>query len=83
MTYGESCEWCVYRDKKNPDICKNYSLNEAARAKFELGKVDIWELAKSLNKDKKKDSIVKETERYKLLICLDCHEPSLFYDKTQ
>lgn len=30
---------------------------------------------------KQQDIIVKETKDYKLLVCPDCHKPSLLYDK--
>jgi len=56
MTY-ENCEWCVYRDKRNPDICKNCSHNiDSGKPKFELGKVDIFKLAEGLKKKRQEQN---------------------------
>ncbi|MFC1900361.1 hypothetical protein ACFLYN_02090 [Chloroflexota bacterium] len=87
MTYPEYCEGCVYRDKKNPDICKSCSRNETIQARFEFGKVDIFKLAEGLKKKHQEQSNKKpEPEKnnkeppIKLGICPHCGHPSLFYN---
>lgn len=83
MTYEKSCEWCVYRDKNNPDICKNCSLNKTAnettKPGFELGRVDIWQLAKGLH-DKGIQEIKDKIPR--LSGCPECKKQALFFNYT-
>jgi hypothetical protein len=49
------CEWCVYRDKRSLEICKNcpdYDPSETARPRWALEKADIFEVAdKSYHKE--------------------------------
>ena len=90
MTY-EDCEWCVYRDKRNPDICRNCSHNtDSARPTFELGKVDVFKLAEGLKKkrqeqDNKKPEPVPEEnaaeQPAKLGKCPYCGKISLFFNE--
>ena len=90
MTY-ENCEWCVYRDKRNPDICKNCSHNTgSAQPKFELGKVDIFKLAEGLKKkqteqnNKRPESVPEENKPEQpitLGTCPFCGKISLFYNE--
>jgi hypothetical protein len=84
----ENCEWCVYRDKKNPDICKNCSHNTyITKPKFELGKVDIFKLAEGLKKkqhNEKPDLKPEENDVeqvVKLGKCPYCGKISLFFNE--
>ncbi len=91
MTY-ENCEWCVYRDKRNPDICKNCSHNTGgAQPKFELGKVDIFKLAEGLKKkreeqnNKRPEPVPEENETRQpttLGTCPFCGKISLSYNEV-
>ena len=90
MTY-ENCEWCVYRDKRNPDICKNCSHNiDGGKSTFELGKVDIFKLAEGLKKkrqeqiNKKQEPVPEENsaeQSVKLGKCPYCGKISLFFNE--
>jgi len=88
MAY-ENCEWCVYRDKQNPDICKNCSHN-TAKPKFELGAVDIFKLAEGLKKKQQEQNKKKPEPKpeentamqpVKLGECPFCGKISLFYNE--
>lgn len=88
MTYQKSCEWCVYRDKRNPDICKNCSHNETTGARFGLGKVDIFKLAEGLKRKQQEQNNKKpepesniQAQPIKLGICPHCGQTSLFYNE--
>jgi hypothetical protein len=85
----ENCECCVYRDKKNPDICKNCSHN-TAKPKFELHPVDPFKLAEGL-KRKRQEQNNKQSEPkpentakqpVKLDTCPQCDKISLFYNEA-
>ncbi len=88
MTY-ENCEWCVYRDKKNPDICKNCSHN-TVKPSFELGTVDIFKLAEGLKKkreeqNRKAESKPEESspeQTVRLGKCPYCGKISLFFNEA-
>jgi len=90
MTYQKSCEWCVYRDKNNPDICKNCSYNGNPQPKFELGKVDIFKLAEGL-KQKRQEQNNKPPESEQeghiknqpnLIKCPYCGKIFLFFNEA-
>lgn len=89
MTY-EDCEWCVYRDKKNPDICRNCSHN-TANPNFELGTVDIFKLAEGLKRKREEQNSKKSApapegntteQSVKLGVCPQCGKISLFYNEV-
>jgi len=85
----KNCDWCVYRDKKNPDICKNCS-NNTTKLNFELGTVDIFKLAEGLKKkqeqnDKKPEPKPEEnTTKQSVMLgtCPQCDKISLFYNEV-
>jgi len=59
-----SCESRVYRDKNNLEMCNNCSDNpNTIKLKFELGKVDPFELARGLterdNKKREQENHIK------------------------
>jgi len=76
-------EWCVYRDGKNPEICKNcpfYDPSGSATPRRDLGKVDIFKMAEGLHN--------KEVQGVKSKIpslsdCPECEEHSLRFDYTR
>jgi copper chaperone CopZ len=74
-----SCESCVYRDKKNLEMCNNCSDNpNTIKLKFELGKVAPFELARGLaERDNKKR---EQENQIKLGICPHCREPSWWFN---
>ncbi|QYY58448.1 hypothetical protein [Dehalococcoides mccartyi] len=89
----ENCEWCVYRDKRNPDTCMNCSHNVGSvNPKFELGKVDIFKLAEGLKKkhqeeqnQKKPELNLKEHTTIRSVNfgeCPFCGKLSLFYNES-
>jgi hypothetical protein len=92
MTY-ESCEWCVYRDKRNPDVCLNCSQNAViVKHRFEFEKVDVFKLAEGLKKKKqeqnsKKSELKQGIETAKTPVelgkCPLCGETSFFYNETK
>jgi hypothetical protein len=52
----ECGSWCVfYRDRATASICKTCSYYEEHKPKVELGKVDIWKLAKLLKEKEEKE----------------------------
>jgi len=78
MANEKSCDWCVFRDKKNPAICKNCSYNEPITPRFELGKVDPFKLGKLLAEKQKREQQLKEAaHRY---ICPECKKPTVVYN---
>jgi hypothetical protein len=85
----ENCDWCVYRDKQNPNICKNCSHN-TAKPKYELNPVDPFKLAEGLQK-KRQEQNNKQSElkpentakqHVKLDSCPQCGKISLFYNEA-
>jgi len=77
------CEWCVYRDGENPEICKNCSLNDpnkTTRPRRDLGKVDILKLAQGLH-DKAIQAVKDKVPS--LSDCPECEEHSLRFDSTR
>jgi len=89
MKYPKSCEWCVYRDRRNANICRHCSFNESTTASFELGKVDIFELAKGLRRKQYLADSTSPTppkrevkQPVELDTCPQCGEVSLFYNSS-
>ncbi|MDD5702199.1 MAG: hypothetical protein PHU23_09145 [Dehalococcoidales bacterium] len=86
----ENCEWCVYRDKRNLDICNNCSHNtDITKPNFELGAVDILKVAEGLKKkreqnDRKSEPKPENTAKQpvKLEACPQCGKISLFYNEA-
>lgn len=77
------CEWCVYRDGKNPEICKNcplYDPSETTTPRRDLGKVDIFKMAKGLH-DKEIQGIKDRIPS--LSDCPKCNECSLRFDPSR
>lgn len=74
------CEWCVYRDKKNPEICKNCSFNETTKPRQDLEKVDILRMARILH-DKEIQAWKDKIPR--LSRCPECNERSLRFDSIR
>lgn len=78
------CEWCVYRDKKNLEICKNCSLYEGVKPRQDLEKVDIFNMARRLRDKETKegiDAIKKKIPSFSH--CPKCNEFSLRFDFTR
>jgi hypothetical protein len=76
------CEWCVYRDKKNLEICKACSLNdpsEMTRPRRDLESVDICKMARILH-DKEIQEVKDKIPN--LSNCPKCNEHSLRFDRT-
>jgi hypothetical protein len=76
------CEWCVYRDGKNPEICKTCSLNDTSETitpRRDLQNVDIIKMARELH-DKKIEAVKNEIPG--LSFCPKCEERSLRFDST-
>lgn len=73
--------WCVYyrdRDKlAKGGVCTNCSDYEGKRARFDLGKIDIFRLGKLLREKQEKE---KRGKIPKLSDCPYCYEHSLFYN---
>jgi len=75
------CEWCVYRDKKNPEICKNCSLNEEIRPRQDLEKLDIFKMARKLHDKETQEGIRAVKGKIPSLSdCPKCEEHSLHFN---
>ena len=77
------CEQCVYRDGKNPEICKNcsdYDPSETTRPRRDLPNVDIIKMARELH-DKKIQAVKDEMPN--LSYCPKCEERSLRFDSAR
>ena len=77
------CEWCVYRDGKNPEICRTCSLNEPSETptpRRDLPNVDIIKMARQL-RDKNIQAVRNQIPS--LSICPKCEERSLRFDYTR
>lgn len=75
--------WCVYyrdRDKLAKDgICSSCPHYGGSRARFDLGKVDSFRLARMLAEKKEKE---RRDKILKLSDCPHCCKPSLFYNSV-
>jgi len=75
------CEWCVFRDKKYPEICKYCRYNERTQPRRDLEKIDIFELAKGLHNKEVQEGIQAVKGRIpQLSDCPECERGSLFFD---
>jgi len=85
MEHPKSCEGCVYRDKRNPNMCRYCAFNEPTVFRFEPGKVDPFRLAEGLRR-KQQGSVSKgpvpaigNMKRHvELAMCSRCGQASLF-----
>jgi len=74
------CEWCVYRDKKNLEICKTcplYDPSETTTPRRDLEKIDIFKMAEKLH-DKEIQGVKDKIPS--LSNCPICNEDSLRFD---
>lgn len=85
MRYPKSCEGCVYRDKRNPNMCRHCSFNETAVPRFELERVDPFRLAEGLRRkqqrpDNKQPKPVTGDVKHHIELgtCSRCGQVSLF-----
>jgi DNA-directed RNA polymerase subunit M/transcription elongation factor TFIIS len=77
------CEQCVYRDGKNPEICKIcpfYDPSKTVTPRRDLEKVDIFKMAKQLH-DREIQGVKDEIPS--LSDCPKCGEHSLYFDPTR
>jgi transcription elongation factor Elf1 len=75
------CEWCVYRDRKNLEICKNCSLYEGVKPRQDLEKVDIIKMARKLrDKETQEGTQTVKDKIPSLSYCPKCEERSLHFD---
>jgi hypothetical protein len=77
------CGWCVFRDGKNPEICKVCSLHDTsgtATPRRDLPNVDIIKMARQLH-DKNIQAVKNEIPS--LSICPKCEERSLRFDSAR
>jgi len=85
MEYPKSCEWCVYRDKRSPNMCRYCAFNEPAVPRFELEKVDPFRLAEGLRRKQQRPaskqpvpSIGNAKRHVELGTCSRCGHVSLY-----
>jgi len=72
------CESCVYRDKENPEVCKQIC---GCYPPHHLGKVDIFDLAKKLrDAEMQKWKEAAKPKIPQLSCCPKCELCSLFFD---
>lgn len=78
------CEHCVYRDKNNPEICKNCSLNdltETSMPRRDLERLNIFDMAKKLRGKETHEGIQAVKSKIPSLSnCPKCEEHSLYFD---
>ena len=78
------CEWCVYRDKKNLEICKNCSLYEGVKPRQDLEKIDIFKMARKMRDKEIHEGIDAVKDKIpNLSRCPKCSELSLHFDFTR
>jgi hypothetical protein len=80
VTGPMECESCAYRDKENPEICKEIC---GYYPPHHLGKIDISELATKL-RDKETEEAIEARKRRipQLSDCPNCERHSLFFDSV-
>ena len=91
MNHYRSCQQCVYRDRKHPNVCKYCVSNETTGPRFELGKVDIFKLAAGLKTRQEQQGRRKATaeahdierRREVLKMCAQCGEISLWRNSVE
>jgi hypothetical protein len=78
------CEWCVYRDGKNPEICEHCSLNDLtglSRPRQDLEKLNIFKMAKKLRDKETQEGIQAIKGKIpRLSDCPKCKVHSLSFD---
>ena len=75
------CETCVFRDKKNLEICKTCSRYEPIKPRQDLEKVDIFKMARKLRDKETQEGMHAIKDRIPSLSpCPKCKERSLRFD---
>lgn len=75
------CEWCVYRDKGYPEICKYCRYNETTKPRQDLERIDIFELARGLHSKEVQEGVQAIKGKIpELSNCPKCERYSLFFD---